>query len=94
MLCNIAVGNRSVNENGVNSVALKLGEAFEEAVAGYDFAEGVGKILEVFILDVLNNQEKLQKELFAPAEVLLEIDPKQAEKEALKKRLAELENNG
>ena len=52
------------------------------------------KNLEVCIFDVLNNQEKLQKELFAPAEVLLEIDPKQVEKDALKKRLAELENNG
>ena len=52
------------------------------------------KKLEVCIFDVLNNQEKLQKEIFAPAEVLLEIDPKQVEKDALKKRLAELENNG
>ena len=52
------------------------------------------KYLEVCVFDVLNNQDKLQKELFAPAEALLEVDPKQEEKEALKKRLAELENNG
>lgn len=52
------------------------------------------KQLEVCIFDVLNNQEKLHKEIFEPAEVLLEIDPKQVEKDALKKRLAELENNG
>ena len=52
------------------------------------------KYLEVCILDVLNNQDKLEKELFAPAEVLLEASPEQMEKEALKKRLAELENNG
>lgn len=52
------------------------------------------KKLEVCIFDVLNNQEKLQKEIFEPAEALLEITPEQAEIEALKKRLAELENNG
>ena len=52
------------------------------------------KNLEACVFDLLNNQDELQKVVFEPAEVLLEIDPKQVEKEALKKRLAELENNG
>lgn len=52
------------------------------------------KNLEVCIFDVLNHQDLLEKAVFAPAEELLKIAPEQAEKEALKKRLAELENNG
>lgn len=50
--------------------------------------------LESCIFDVLNHQDLLEKAVFAPAEELLKIAPEQAEKEALKKRLAELENNG
>lgn len=52
------------------------------------------KNLEVCIFNVLNHQDLLEKAIFAPAEELLKIAPEQAEKDALKKRLAELENNG
>lgn len=52
------------------------------------------KTLSCCIFNVLDNQERIAKELFAKGEELLALDPVEAEKEALKKRLAELENNG